>query len=164
MQDEGTHGGFCFHGTLRRLPAASPNGRNNASRRTVECKSSERSGGSRAHVVARDCVNLHPLVRTNAMRPSNELFRARRRFAHRRGALLVCAGLLLAAFACGDPYQHTNPYDPAVPVEIDIGGPDTVFSYAELAQFMATTIPAFRIRLLPGPSTRSPYRTGAGTA
>jgi hypothetical protein len=38
---------------------------------------------------------------------------------------------------------HTNPYDPAVPVAIDITGPDTLYSYGELAQYSVQTIPAF---------------------
>lgn len=55
----------------------------------------------------------------------------------------MIAAALIVAFACGDPYLHTNPYDPAVPVEIAITGPDSLFSYGELAQYTVQTTPAF---------------------
>lgn len=77
------------------------------------------------------------------MGPSNVSVRARGRVAERPRVVLIGAALLVAALACGDPYVHTNPYDPAVPVEFSITGPDTLFSYAELAQFTAATSPAF---------------------
>jgi hypothetical protein len=52
--------------------------------------------------------------------------------------------VVLAAFvACGDPYAHTNPYDPAVPEAITITGPDTTYSWFEEAQYTATTSPGF---------------------
>lgn len=54
---------------------------------------------------------------------------------------LLGAGVLIVA--CGDPYQHTNPYDPAYPVEFDIIGPDSVFSLGELAHYTVTTSPSF---------------------
>ncbi|HEY2849245.1 MAG TPA: hypothetical protein VGI97_05165 [Gemmatimonadaceae bacterium] len=54
---------------------------------------------------------------------------------------LIGAGVLIVA--CGDPYMHTNPYDPVFPVEIDISGPDSIFSYEELAQYSAQTTPMF---------------------
>lgn len=38
--------------------------------------------------------------------------------SHHRAVSLIGAGILIVA--CGDPYLHTNPYDPVVPVEIDI--------------------------------------------
>jgi hypothetical protein len=60
-----------------------------------------------------------------------------------RGATLIVAAGLVVAFACGDPYLHTNPYDPAVPVDVTITGPDSLFSYGEIAQFGVETIPAF---------------------
>lgn len=55
----------------------------------------------------------------------------------------LLAGVAVLIVACGDPYLHTNPYDPAVPVEIDIAGPDTIFSYAEVARYTVQTNPAF---------------------
>ena len=61
----------------------------------------------------------------------------------RRIVALCGAAVLVAAFACGDPYKHTNPYDPAVPVEMNITGPDSLFSYGEAAQYTVRTIPAF---------------------
>jgi hypothetical protein len=45
--------------------------------------------------------------------------------------------------ACGDPYVRTNPYDPDVPVEMVISGPDTLFSLSEFAQYTVQTAPAF---------------------
>jgi hypothetical protein len=45
--------------------------------------------------------------------------------------------------ACGDPYVHTNPYDPAVEVTVTVSGPDSLFSYTELAHYSATVVPAF---------------------
>ncbi|HEX7545283.1 MAG TPA: hypothetical protein VF368_01055, partial [Gemmatimonadaceae bacterium] len=36
--------------------------------------------------------------------------------------------ILVAAVACGDPYAHTNPYDPLVSVTVVVSGPDTLFS------------------------------------
>jgi hypothetical protein len=63
--------------------------------------------------------------------------------SERRGtALLGFAGLIVAV-ACGDPYLHTNPYDPAALVAMDISGPDTLFSLGEIGQFSAQTNPVF---------------------
>jgi hypothetical protein len=61
----------------------------------------------------------------------------------RRLAALLGAMVIVAFFACGDPYLHTNPYDPAVPVQVNITGPDSLFSYGEVAQYSVRTIPAF---------------------
>ncbi len=60
-----------------------------------------------------------------------------------RGAVLAGACAIVALVACGDPYLHTNPYDPAFPVTFDIVGPDTLFSFGEFAQYSVSTIPAF---------------------
>jgi hypothetical protein len=49
----------------------------------------------------------------------------------------------VTAVACGDPYKHTNPYDPLVSVEINVTGPDTLFSYSEVGQYTAQSVPAF---------------------
>ena len=51
--------------------------------------------------------------------------------------------LLAVALACGDPYLHTNPYDPVFPVALTVVGPDTVFSYSEVATFGLQSVPAF---------------------
>ena len=51
--------------------------------------------------------------------------------------------ILVAAVACGDPYAHTNPYDPLASVEITISGPDTLFTKGEIGQYTALTVPAF---------------------
>jgi hypothetical protein len=56
---------------------------------------------------------------------------------------LLAAIALATLFACGDPYLHNNPYDPSDSVAITIAGPDTLFSYSELAQFTAQIVPAF---------------------
>lgn len=61
----------------------------------------------------------------------------------RSRAVLLLAGIAVLILACGDPYLHTNPYDPAFPVAIDISGPDSVFSYAEIARYTAAISPAF---------------------
>ena len=64
------------------------------------------------------------------------------RTTHR--AVAVCGIVLLAvAAACGDPYLHTNPYDPVFPVALTVLGPDTVFSYSEVATFGLQSVPAF---------------------
>jgi hypothetical protein len=60
-----------------------------------------------------------------------------------RVAVLLGVVILGAAIACGDPYQHTNPYDPLVPVTVTVLGPDTLFSYREIGQYSAQSIPAF---------------------
>jgi hypothetical protein len=57
-------------------------------------------------------------------------------------AAIAAMPLAAAALACGD-YAHTNPYDPAVPVTIVISGPDTLFSYEQVAYYTAATMPAF---------------------
>ena len=69
--------------------------------------------------------------------------RAHRAPPRRPGAAVAGAALLIIAFACGDPYLHTNPYDPVAPVTITIDGPDTIFSLGQLAQYTATEVPAF---------------------
>jgi hypothetical protein len=61
----------------------------------------------------------------------------------RRIAGVLAATLLVAFFACGDPYQHTNPYDPVYSVSVTVTGPDSLFSYAEIAHFGAVIVPAF---------------------
>jgi hypothetical protein len=61
----------------------------------------------------------------------------------RRSAPLVAFVALAVFVACSDPYKHTNPYDPAVPVTIVINGPDSTFSWFEEAHYTATASPAF---------------------
>lgn len=61
----------------------------------------------------------------------------------RRFAPVVLAALLTGAVACGEKYLHTNPYDPAVPVAVDVVGPDTLFSYSEVGQYSGSSVPAF---------------------
>lgn len=55
----------------------------------------------------------------------------------------LAAVAIAIAIACGDPYVHTNPYDPAVPVEFNISGPDTLFADGDIGQYSANTTPAF---------------------
>ncbi len=57
------------------------------------------------------------------------------------GAAALVIGITFVA--CGDPYLHTNPYDPAFPVEIAISGPDTLFSFSQVATYSAQVTPAF---------------------
>ena len=61
----------------------------------------------------------------------------------RRFVALFGATILVASFACGDPYLHTNPYDPVYSVSVTVTGPDSVFSYLEIAHFGAVIVPAF---------------------
>lgn len=61
----------------------------------------------------------------------------------RRSAGLLGFVVITAVVACGEPYLHTNPYDPAVPVEMNISGPDTLFSLGEIGQYGAQTNPTF---------------------
>ena len=60
-----------------------------------------------------------------------------------RGVALAATGTLVAAIACGDPYLHTNPYDPVVPVSYSFTGPDTLFSLGQIAQYHVQTTPVF---------------------
>ncbi len=59
------------------------------------------------------------------------------------GVALIGAAVLVVSVACGDPYLHTNPYDPAVSVQFTITGPDTLFSYGEFGVYSVQTVPAF---------------------
>ena len=61
----------------------------------------------------------------------------------RRFVALFGAAILVASFACGDPYLHTNPYDPVYSVSVTVTGPDSLFSYLEIAHFGAVIVPAF---------------------
>jgi hypothetical protein len=54
----------------------------------------------------------------------------------------MIAAALVAAIACGDPYLHTNPYDPLASVNIIVSGPDTIFNYTEIGQFSSQILPA----------------------
>ena len=56
---------------------------------------------------------------------------------------MFVAAVLVVALACGDPYQHTNPYDPIHPVTVSVVGPDTLFSFEQVAQFGGQSDPAF---------------------
>ena len=60
----------------------------------------------------------------------------------RRLAGFLGATLLVAFFACGDPYRHNNPYDPQTPFEFSIAGPDTLFSVGEFGQYALKSTPA----------------------
>jgi hypothetical protein len=66
-----------------------------------------------------------------------------RSYTTRRVAVLAGFAGLVAAVACGDPYQHTNPYDPVYPVTVSIVGPDTVFNFEQTVQFSGQSDPAF---------------------
>lgn len=61
----------------------------------------------------------------------------------RRKAGLLGALLLVVLIACGDPYLHTNPYDPVFPVAITISGPETLYSQNQYATYTALTVPSF---------------------
>lgn len=49
----------------------------------------------------------------------------------------------MALIACGDPYRHTNPYDPVFPVTITVSGPDTMYNSFEVASFTEQSVPSF---------------------
>jgi hypothetical protein len=67
----------------------------------------------------------------------------RRQCGSERRNAAVAAVILIIAVGCGDPYLRTNPYDPGVPVEFVITGPDSLFSYGEIAHYSVQTVPAF---------------------
>jgi hypothetical protein len=75
------------------------------------------------------------------MDPHSCCDRTRRSRIRRRQLALIGAAVLAALVACGDPYLHTNPYDPAYPLEMTISGPDTLFSFEEIGQYTAQTNP-----------------------
>jgi hypothetical protein len=80
------------------------------------------------------------------MRPVTRVLRERTPWpssGERRLGALCGVAILVAAVACGDPYKHTNPYDPATPVSVTVTGPDSLFSYGEQGNFGAVTVPAF---------------------
>jgi hypothetical protein len=61
----------------------------------------------------------------------------------RRRARIVPVVLALVTVACGEKFEHVNPYDPAVPVTIVVSGPDTLFSFNEVAHYSAQSVPVF---------------------
>jgi hypothetical protein len=61
----------------------------------------------------------------------------------RRRIIALLAAGVVALVACGDPYRHTNPYDPAFPVTITVSGPDTMYNSFEVATFTEQSVPAF---------------------
>jgi hypothetical protein len=77
------------------------------------------------------------------MRSTKRGHLSRQRVARNARSVPIITAALIVAVACGDPYLHTNPYDPAVPVEFNFTGPDTLFSYGELAQYSVQTTPSF---------------------
>jgi hypothetical protein len=78
------------------------------------------------------------------MRPQSRADSPRISGIRRSSAYAAVGAVLLAgAFACGDKYLHTNPYDPAVPVEVTITGPDTMFSSQEIADYHAQVVPSW---------------------
>jgi hypothetical protein len=68
---------------------------------------------------------------------------ARHERAGRRRTVLIGVAAAVLAIACGDPYRHTNPYDPAFPVAVSVTGPDTLYNQGDIAQFGATSAPVF---------------------
>ena len=57
----------------------------------------------------------------------------------RRLAVLSASGFLVLALACID-FQHTNPFDPDVPLQVTIF-PETLFSVGGTIQFTFATVP-----------------------
>lgn len=60
---------------------------------------------------------------------------------HRWYRLWVAFALAAAAPSCGD-FKHTNPFDPATPIEVTILGPDTLWNASEFAQYSFQSVPA----------------------
>ena len=77
------------------------------------------------------------------MDPHSCCDRTRRSRIRRRQHALIGTAVLVALVACGDPYLHTNPYDPVFPVQFTIAGPDTLFSLGDVAQYSVQTNPAW---------------------
>jgi hypothetical protein len=59
-----------------------------------------------------------------------------------RALTLGAAAALIVGVACGDQFLHTNPYDPAFPLSVDIAGPDTLFSLGEIGSYAVRFTPA----------------------
>ena len=55
--------------------------------------------------------------------------------------LLIVAALMISV-ACGEPFLHLNPYDPAFPLAVDVTGPDTLFSFGEIGNYAVRFTPA----------------------
>ena len=78
------------------------------------------------------------------VRASTRMRRHAVRLSHRGRHVARRGDLRGRVVACDDPYRHTNPYDPLVPaVSVTVTGPDTVFSFHEVAQFGGVAVPAF---------------------
>lgn len=58
----------------------------------------------------------------------------------RRCGAGILGAIGVTAIACGD-FARTNPYDPAVAVQITITGPDTLFSWGQVGSYVATSAP-----------------------
>ena len=59
-----------------------------------------------------------------------------------RWARLVALGLAACALACAD-LAHTNPYDPATPIEVEVSGPDSAHSFQQIIPFSYKSDPAW---------------------
>lgn len=71
------------------------------------------------------------------------------------------AALCAFAFACGDPYRHTNPFDPATDVVVKLVGPDSVFSVGAFAQYTLESTPPFPVDDGVWSSSSFDFRTAA---
>ncbi len=76
---------------------------------------------------------------------------------------LAAIAIVIGAIACGT-YEHTNPYDPDVPVLVTVSGPDTLFSIDEHATFTVQTIPVFPDSAIDWASSDTFELTPAGRA
>jgi hypothetical protein len=56
--------------------------------------------------------------------------------------LSAAIAIAIATVTACDAYARTNPYDPAVPVEVTISGPDTLSVNGQIGQYRAVTVPA----------------------
>ncbi len=55
---------------------------------------------------------------------------------------LLSIAALMITVACGEPFLHLNPYDPAFPLAVDVTGPDTLFSLGEIGSYSVRFTPA----------------------
>jgi hypothetical protein len=76
---------------------------------------------------------------------------------------LISVMFLVTFFACGDPYLHNNPYDPATSVEFSISGPDSLFSLQQVGQYIAQISPVMPDTAVQWYSTNTGVLTPAGS-
>lgn len=61
----------------------------------------------------------------------------------RSACIVAGVAFLVVLVACGDPYKHSNPYDPAYPVDMTIAGLDTLTYLGQVGQYALQSVPAW---------------------